>query len=148
MDFSLILLIACTTLYIYCAGGCWLLQMVCYPTYHLVSEKDFLAYHTAFGNRLMPIFVVPAVLACLCSFLLIFVHPVATGTWLPSLVALFSTIILATTLFLELPKHQALDREGKSAALIDDLVQNNLPRAMSWTAGSFLLLYMMSLAVR
>lgn len=148
MDVSLTLLIACTTLYLYCAGGCWLLQMVCYPTYHLVSERDFVAFHTAFGNRLVPIFVVPAALACLCSFLLIFVHPIATGTLLPSLVALFSVIILATTIFIEVPKHQALDRQGKSSVLIDELVQNNLPRAMSWTVGSFLLLYMMSLSVR
>jgi hypothetical protein len=148
MEFSLVLLIACTTLYIYAAGGCWLLQVVCYPTYHLVGEKEFVPFHVAFGNRLLPIFVVPAVLACVCSFVLLFVHPIATGTWLPSLVALFSVIILATTIFIEVPKHQLLDKEGKSSLLIDDLVRNNLPRAMSWTVGSLLLLYMMSLAVR
>jgi hypothetical protein len=148
MDFSLTLLIACTTLYIYCAGGCWLLQIVCYPTYHLVAERDFVPFHVAFGNRLIPIFVVPAVLACLSSFVLLFAHPIAVGTWLPTMVALFSVIILATTIFIEVPKHQALDKEGKSSAIIDELVRNNLPRAMSWTVGSFLLLYMMSLAVR
>jgi hypothetical protein len=148
MEFSLILLIACSTLYIYATGGCWMLQVVCYPTYHLVGEKEFVPFHVAFGNRLLPIFVVPAVLACLSSFVLLFVHPAGVPFWLPLLVAICSAIILVTTIAIEVPKHQALDKNGKSAVLIDGLVSNNLPRAISWTIGSFLLLYMMSLAVR
>ena len=143
MEFSLILLIVCTTLYIYAAGGCWLLQVVCYPTYHLVGEKEFVPFHIAFGNRLIPVFVVPAVLACLSSFVLLFVRPVGTAFWLPLVVALCSAVILFTTITIEVPKHQALDK-----TLIDGLVSNNLPRAISWTVGSFVLLYMMSLAVR
>lgn len=148
MEFSLILLIVCTTLYIYAAGGCWLLQVVCYPTYHLVGEKEFVPFHIAFGNRLIPVFVVPAVLACLSSFVLLFVRPVGTAFWLPLVVALCSAVILFTTITIEVPKHQALDKNGKSSTLIDGLVSNNLPRAISWTVGSFVLLYMMSLAVR
>ncbi len=131
MEFSLILLVACTTLYFYATGGCWLLQVVCYPTYPLVGEKDFVPFHVAFGNRLIPVFVVPAVLACLSSFVLLFVRPADTAFWLPLVVALCSAIILFTTIAIEVPKHQALGKNGKSSVLIDGLVSNNLPRAIS-----------------
>ena len=148
MSLPLVLLIVCTVLYIYAAGGCWLLQVVCYPTYHLVGEKDFVPFHVAFGNRLLPVFVIPAVLACLSSFALLFVRPPGVALWLAIIVAICSAIILLTTMLIEVPKHQALDKQGKSTTLIAELVSNNLPRAISWTVGSFVLLDMLSLAVR
>jgi hypothetical protein len=148
MSLALILLVACTTLYLYAAGGCWLLQVVCYPTYQLVDEKDFVPFHVAFGNRLLPVFVIPAVLACLSSFVLLGVRPSAVALWPALIVAVCSAIILLTTILIEVPKHQALDKNGKSSKLIDELVTNNLPRAISWSVGSLFLLYMMSLAVR
>jgi hypothetical protein len=148
VSLSLILLVGCTVLYIYAAGGCWLLQVVCYPTYQLVDEKDFVPFHVAFGNRLLPVFVIPAVLACLSSFVLLGLRPPGVALWPALIVSICSAIILLTTVLIEVPKHRALDKNGKSAALIDELVRNNLPRAIGWTLGSFFLLYMMSLAVR
>ena len=143
MSFAYLLLVVCTMLYVYAAGGCWLLQVVCYPTYHLVGSSEFVPFHLAFGRRLIPVFVVPAILACLTSFVLVFVHPVGVPLWALLAVAACSIVILSTTMVLEVPKHNKLDRDGKSTHLIDGLVQNNIPRVVSWTIGSAVLVWLL-----
>lgn len=141
MDAGLIVLAACAALYLYVAGGCWMLQVVGYPTYELVGEREFVPFHVDFGKRLIPIFVGPAVLACLLSFVLLAVRPTSVPLWLVGVVALCSAVILVTTIVIEVPKHNALDSGGKSSALIAGLVRDNLPRAIGWTIGSVLLVY-------
>jgi hypothetical protein len=142
MEFSSIFLIACTVLYLYCTGGSWMLQIVSYPTYHHVGEREFVPFHVDSGKRLIPIFVIPAVLVCLATVALVFLRPSSTPLWASLVVALCSLVILVTTIVLEVPKHNALDKNGKNTALIDGLVRDNLPRAISWTLGSALLVFM------
>jgi hypothetical protein len=142
MDVTQILLFACLLLYTYATCGCWLLQVVAYPTYHLVGEREFVPFHVDFGKRLIAVFVVPAVLANFCSFLLVFIAPATAPLWGRLLVALCSVVILATTLIIEVPKHLELDKSGKSTALIDGLVRDNLPRAISWSVGVVVLAWM------
>ena len=134
------LLLLTTVLFIYACAGCWILQVVCYPTYSLVGEREFVPFHVAFGKQLIPVFVVPAVLGCWAAFVLVFFHPATMPLWAALLVALLALIILVTTLAVEVPKHTALDKGGKSQALIDGLVRDNLPRAVSWSIGCVVLL--------
>lgn len=140
MEFSTLVFLICTVLYVYAASGCWMLQVVSYPTYSLVGEKEFVPFHIAFGQKLLPVFVGPAVVANLASFVLLFVRPAAMPFWVAALVAVCSLVILLTTILIEVPKHQALDKNGKSEALIQGLVRDNLPRAIGWTVGSIALL--------
>ncbi len=142
MEFSSMFLIACTVLYLYCTGGSWMLQIVSYPTYHHVGEREFVPFHVDSGKRLIPIFVIPAVLVCLATVALVFLRSSSTPLWASLVVALCSLVILVTTIALEVPKHNALDKNGKNTALIDGLVRDNLPRAISWTLGSGLLVFM------
>ena len=148
MDAAFLLLAACAVLYVYAASGCWMLQVVCYPTYSLVGEKEFVPFHVAFGQKLLPVFVGPAIVANLLSFALIFFRPATIPLWGVLVVAACSLIILLTTIFIEVPKHMALDKNGKSESIIQGLVRDNLPRAISWTVGSLVLLYMLSLSLR
>lgn len=147
MSVPMLLLSVCAVVFIYATSGCWMLQIVCYPTYQHVGTNEFVPFHVAFGQRLIPVFVVPAVLANLLSFVLVFVRPTNIPLWPALLVAACSLIILLTTVLIEVPKHQALDRDGKSDALIAGLVSNNLPRAISWTVGSAVLLYMLNISI-
>lgn len=146
MDFTHLLLYVCAVLYLYCTGGSWMLQWVSYPTYHLVGEKEFVPFHVDSGKRLLPVFVGPAVLACLLTLILVFVRPTGVPLLAALIAALCSLVILVTTVALEVPKHNALDKTGKSTALIDGLIRDNLPRALSWTLGSALLIYMVAQA--
>ena len=129
-----------TALFLYCLGGSWMLQVVAYPTYHLVGETEFVSFHVASGQRLIPVFVIPAVLACLTSLGLPFVRQSETSIWAGVIVAACGLVILITTVAIEVPKHNALDKNGKSAVLIDGLVRDNLPRAMAWSLGALVLL--------
>jgi hypothetical protein len=128
-----------TLLFLYCLCGSWMLQIMAYPTYHLVGDKEFVPFHVASGNRLIPVFVVPAVLGCLASVALPFFHPDEIPMWMGVVVSVCGVIILGTTLAIEVPKHQRLDKEGKSTELIDGLVRDNVPRAISWSVGASLM---------
>ena len=55
--------------------GVRLLQVMAYPTYLLVGKDEFVPFHVKSGQRLIPVFVIPAVLTCLASFVLVFVRP-------------------------------------------------------------------------
>jgi len=141
MGGSELLLIACAVLYCFCMGASWMLQVVCYPTYALVGEKEFVPFHVSFGRRLL-IVVIPMILTAIATFVLVFTRPEATPVWATLAVAVCSAVILGTTIILEVPKHMQLDKDGKSDTLIAALVRDNLPRTASWTLGSLLLAYM------
>jgi hypothetical protein len=144
MDTSLLFLLVITALCFYCTGASWMLQFVAYPTYLLVGDKEFVPYHVSFGKRLLPAVVVPMVLTCIGLFILVFVRPAAAPQWASLVAAACAAVILATTIFLEVPKHLALDKDGKSDALINGLVRDNLPRTAAWTLASLMLLYMLT----
>jgi hypothetical protein len=140
-------LLFCTVMYFYCLGCAWMLQVVCYPTYALVGEKEFVPFHVDFGKRLRWSMIAPMVLTIWATFFLVLLRPDDAPLWASLLVALGSVVILGTTLGLELPKHLQLDREGKSDALIQALVRDNMPRVFFWTTGSLLLVYMLTQAL-
>jgi hypothetical protein len=137
-------LVFCTVMYFYCTGCAWMLQIVAYPTYSLVGEKEFVPFHVESGKRLRFVMIAPMVLTIWASFFLVFLGPEAAPLWARMAVAFGSAVILGTTLGLELPKHMQLDREGKSEALIQALVRDNMPRVFFWTTGSLLLVYMLT----
>jgi hypothetical protein len=141
MDASSWFLLVTTVLFLYCTGGSWMLQIVSYPTYALVGNAEFVPFHKSSGQRLLPVFVGPAVIACLFAVVLAFWHPAATPVWAAFVAAACGLVILVTTIALEVPKHNKLDTDGKSIALIDGLVRDNLPRAISWTLGSAVLVF-------
>ncbi len=141
MDAANVFLLVCTVLCFYCTGASWMLQFVAYPTYLLVGAKEFVPFHVSFGKRLLPSVVVPMVLTCVGLFILVFARPANTPSWAVILAAVCAVIILLTTIFLEVPKHLKLDKDGKSDALINGLVRDNLPRTAAWTAASLLLAY-------
>ncbi len=119
-----------------------MLQVMAYPTYALVGKAEFIPFHVSSGRRLIPVFVIPAVLTCLASWVLVIVRPPAVPLWAALLVALCTLIILVTTIVIEVPKHNKLDKDGKDDRLIEQLVRDNMPRVACWTLGCLLLLYM------
>ncbi|GAB4509024.1 MAG: hypothetical protein OHK0046_03210 [Anaerolineae bacterium] len=144
MSGSELFLLVCTVMCFYCTGASWMLQFVAYPTYALVGEKEFVPFHVSFGRRLLPTAVLPMILTALASFVLVFARPEAAPAWAAIGVALCTAVVLITTIVLEVPKHNKLDRDGKSVTLINGLVRDNLPRVFCWTLASLLLAYMVT----
>jgi hypothetical protein len=147
MSASEVLLLICAVLFVYGMSGCWLLQVMAYPTYSLVGEKEFVPFHVESGRRLIPVFVIPAVLACLLGIALVVLRPPSMPLLAALIVAACAIIILATTAIVEVPKHQWLDKNGKSEDVIQALIRSNLPRALSWTVGSAVLVWQVAAMV-
>ncbi|MBC8100259.1 MAG: hypothetical protein H7Y11_12505 [Armatimonadetes bacterium] len=141
MDTATLFLLVVTALCCYCTGASWMLQIVCYPTYALVGAAEFVPFHVSFGRRLIAAAVGPMVITCWMTFALVFLRPAAAPLPAALLAAACGLVILVTTIVLEVPKHLALDRDGKSDALINGLVRDNLPRMIAWTVASVALLY-------
>jgi hypothetical protein len=135
------LVIALTVMCFYCTGASWMLQFVCYPTYKLVGEKEFVPFHVSFGRRLIGAAVIPMVLVCLGTFVLLFAAPAEIPAWVPIVAAICGVVILVTTIFFEVPKHMKLDKDGKSDAVLQGLVRDNIPRTIAWTVASLVLSY-------
>lgn len=144
MQSSELFLLVTTGLCFYCTGASWMLQIVCYPTYQLVGDAEFVPFHVSFGRRLGIAAVAPMVITALMTFVLVFFRPEDAPLWAALVVAACSAIILGTTATLEVPRHMKLDREGKSEQVIKELVSNNIPRVASWTVASLTLLWMLT----
>lgn len=143
MEAGQLFLLVVMLMYLYCTGASWMLQVVCYPTYLLVGEKEFVPFHVDFGKRLLVAAVIPMVLTIFATFALVFVLPGGVPLWMALVVAACSAVTFITTVALEVPKHNRLDKEGKSDALIHALVRDNLPRVAAWTLGSVTLAAML-----
>lgn len=142
MDGFTVFLVGLVALCLYCTGASWMLQFVCYPTYSLVGEKEFVPFHIDFGRRFL-IAIIPMSLTCLALIALVFVRPETIPLWAAIVAAICGAVILGTTIALEVPKHMKLDKDGKSDALIRALVRDNIPRTICWTLASASLLYML-----
>ncbi|MDX2074957.1 MAG: hypothetical protein SFZ02_00880 [bacterium] len=136
-------LLILTAFCLYCTGASWMLQVVCYPTYLLVGETEFVPFHISFGQRLL-IAVVPMGLTCLAMIAFIFIRTDPIPAWATWVAGACGAVILLTTAILEVPKHLKLDKEGKSDALINGLVRDNLPRTAAWTLASVMMIYCVS----
>lgn len=125
----------------YCTGASWMLQFVCYPTYALVGEKEFVPFHVDFGRRLLPTAVIPMSITNLLLIATLFFRPDTVPLWVTIGLAVCAAVVMGTTIVLEVPKHQKLDQEGKSDSIITALVRDNLPRVACWTIASLLCVY-------
>ena len=110
----------------------WMVQIIVYPTFHVVTEEDFITWHRSYCNAI-GFFVLP-VMACqlleassACFFTaenLAWVRLVAVlGAW-------------AITFLISAPCHRIL-QEGKDTLVIDRLVRTNWWRTLLWTVSFF-----------
>jgi len=77
----------------------------------------------------------------------IFIRTDPIPAWATLIAGACGVVILLTTAFLEVPKHLKLDKHGKSDALINGLVRDNLPRTIAWTIASIMMVYSLSVLI-
>jgi hypothetical protein len=133
------LLTACTFAFFYCLGISWLLQIVVYPTYRLVPKADFVPFHVAQGQRMVPVMIIPMFATSVLAVVTAVVNRDGPASNLLWGVAACGVVVMGTTLISELPKHLALDKNGKDDRLVEGLIRDNLPRTLAWTVGCVLL---------
>ncbi|MCB1144332.1 MAG: hypothetical protein H7A24_18065 [Leptospiraceae bacterium] len=122
-------------------GLIFLIQIVHYPLFDLVSEERFLKYHSE-HSRLITFIVLPMMLTeLMSSIFLIPDNPYLNRTMAILLLALCVGIWVSTA-FVQVPYHNLL-AGGKSSNLISKLTNSNWIRTLLWSLRSGILIWIL-----
>ncbi len=111
----------------YMTGVIWVVQVVLYPSFALVGDSEWAAYHAAHSRRITPV-VAPAMLAHpLVATALLVDRPGAAAA--VNLAFAAGLLLVTATVFARL--HSRLTPAG-----IGRLVRLNALRAVAWTASA------------
>ena len=148
MDAAHSLLFAATLVALYVMGQIWYAQVVIYPLFAKVGTLEYIEYH-GFYTRKIPLPVVgPGFASFLLPMTLIFLRPDTVPAWLAYANALCGLIGLIVTVALEIPRHGRLEKSGKNADVIRELILFNWPRTASVTGSAVFSVLMVLAAFR
>lgn len=114
-------------------GIIWFVQLVQYPGFARVGEKEFRSYHQH-HCRTIGLVVGPLMVVELLSALVLAAAGEPLWFWRSMLVALLG--IWLSTAFRQGPLHARLSREGARANTLRLLVRGNWLRTVLWSARS------------
>ena len=123
-------------------GQIWQVQIVIYPLFAEVGEREYVHYHRFYSRRIR----LPVIPLALASFLLpiplaLFGPPVPL--WLRAANVAVGLSGLLVTVLLEIPRHARLEKEGKDQTTIEELVRYNWLRTLSISTQAVLALLML-----
>lgn len=128
-------------------GQIWLVQVVVYPLFGRVGAPEYTSYHGFYARRIL----LPVILPGFASFLLpipLAVFGPAMPAWMHAANIVLGLVGLLVTVGLEIPRHARLERGGKDAALIAELIRYNWPRTLSITLQAAVTLAMLAHALK
>ncbi len=133
METSHVILLLWAGLVYWVLGQIWFAQLVVYPLFARVGDEEYVRYH-GFYVRHIPL---PVIIPGFASFL--FPIPLAlygppVPVWLNAANIATGIVGLLVTVALEIPRHNRLERRGKSHVIISELIRYNWPRTMSITS--------------
>lgn len=131
MDIANIVLILWMALVLYATGQIWFAQIVIYPLFARVGEKDYVQYHHFYSSHIPLPVILPGFACFLMPLALPFCGPPAIPHVLHWLNIALGFAGLMVTLFLEIPRHARLERHGKDFRIIGGLIRYNWPRTAS-----------------
>lgn len=115
---------------LYMTGVIWLIQLIHYPAFHAIDEKEFSRFHHR-HSQVMGWIVGPVMVVELLSTL--WLAQTGQTIWIvKSVTVLF---LWGLTFFVSVPCHNRLSA-GKEAQQIDRLIRTNWPRTVLWTAAA------------
>ncbi|MEX0671604.1 MAG: hypothetical protein WD060_14230 [Pirellulales bacterium] len=127
-------------------GLIWFVQVVHYPLF-ATTPGDTSAGYAVENQRRTSWVVLPFMLVEMATAAMIAVAPppgVGPG---PAIVGGFVVMaIWASTLFVQMPLHARLARDGHRPPLVDALVRGNWFRTLAWTARAILAVWMLRVA--
>jgi len=134
VDYFLVIHFSCC---LFMTGVIWLVQILHYPSFKFVSEKEFVTFEQFHIKRISYV-VVPVMLVEITTAIIAYLnHP----SLLLLLNMIFNSLILLFTYALSVPYHNKL-KEGKSLKTIKMLAYTNWPRTIFWSLRSLLLIYL------
>jgi hypothetical protein len=110
----------------------WFAQIVVYPLFAKVGDRDYVGYHTFYTARIPLPVILPGFASFLLPIALAFLGP-QVPVWMTAANVAMGIIGLLVTVLLEIPRHGRLERSGKNDAIIAELIRFNWPRTASMT---------------
>ena len=143
---SIWLFLVAFTLVFYGMGASFVESFVNYPTWRLIGENEFAAYHQALSPLIVGFMVVPLLITTILTMLLGWFKPAPLPRWAIWLAVALQLIVWLSTIAIQLPIQWQLSRDGLSLPLIDRLIFTNWwLRKVPQIANGFLFLWMMAL---
>jgi hypothetical protein len=108
-------------------GQIWLAQVAVYPLFLRVGAAEYVAYHRFYAQRIPLPVIVPGFASFLLPVPLAFFGPALPG-WMHAANIGLGVAGLLITVVLEIPRHARLERDGKDAVVLAELIRYNWPR--------------------
>ena len=118
------------------AGLIWTVQLVLYPQFRRVGEREFAAYHAS-HMFCITLVVGPLVLVEVATAGWLFLFGGLRDLFFIASLPLLALNILSTAL-LQVPQHKRLERGGFDAALCQRLTAGNWVRTAAWSLRAIL----------
>lgn len=125
---------------LFMTGVIWLVQVVQYPFFSKVGEKEFIHYHASHSFWITPVVAPMMVIELITSSLLIVYPPNDIDSKLIWLGILLAIAVWLSTFFLQIPMHEKLS-QGFNAEAHSFLVNSNWIRTIAWSLHSVLVIY-------
>jgi len=123
-------------------GIIWLIQIIHYPLFKLVGDKNFNSYHKFHIRKTSVVIAAPMTLEALtAAYLIFFVNEYRSNVLFLTSLALLG-LIWAVTFFVSVPKHGILSK-GFNDAVISSLIKTNWIRTITWSIRAVLLFYLL-----
>jgi hypothetical protein len=109
----------------YVFGGGVVNALVAYPTWRMVGPEEFVKFHQVDARFIIPTFVIFFFLSFIPQLLLFWFRPAAIPTWTVWLALLLNSIVLISTVTIQIPIQAKLD-QAFSLELIEKLISTDM----------------------
>ena len=113
------------TLVFYGTGAAVIESFVNYSSWHLIGAEEFLAYHQFISPRVLALLVAPLLLGTGFTILMLWSRPAVIPAWAVLAAIATQAVVWVSTLAIQLPIQFALSAQGRSADLLDRLIETN-----------------------
>ena len=128
-----------TALTAYSAALGWQAQVVSYPLYWAVGDREFAAYHQQYNEAIPLVVIAPGFASFLAGAGFYWTRPAEVPRSVAAVVTVAGVTSIASTVLWAIPMHNRLDEIGQSDPTIESLLQANLVRSVGLTVGTLAL---------
>jgi hypothetical protein len=128
---------------VYLTGAIWFVQAVHYPLFRNIAPVEFFGYYLGHQKSARWVLVPGMLLEAASALLLVYLCPQILSQKFFAASLLLLGVIWFSTIFLNLPAHRQLRREGNGRRLVAGAITTNWVRTIAWSLRSLLLAAML-----
>jgi hypothetical protein len=129
-------------------GAAFIESFVNYPSWRLIGDSEFVAYHHFISPRVLAFLVAPALLGTLFTFLMLWSRPAAIPLWAVWSAIALQVIVWVSSATIQVPIQLQLSAHGLSLPLVERLIESNFwLRRIPYAVCACLFLWMAAKAI-